>query len=143
MQLALISLAVVLATANTAVNASNITTAVTLPVADLGINCQGSRLCDGNAFDTSSQLVEYINQASDGTWFNNGQHIACVNSICAFLQNSNGAPGSSVKALAHYIPDHNCKVCGSVPLFYPNDNNVANGELTFNAVSNPCTTGLC
>ncbi|KAJ5475959.1 hypothetical protein N7475_001688 [Penicillium sp. IBT 31633x] len=65
---------------------------------------------------------------------------------CAFLQGTGGTNGGKIKELAHYIPDHGCKMCGSVPYFYPGDNNVANGQLTFNYVDNPCNladTALC
>jgi hypothetical protein len=68
-----------------------------------------------------------------------------THTICAFLQKSGGAPGRSIKTLSRAIPDHGCAVCGSVPLFFPDDNNVDNGMLTFNAVSSPCGNkhGLC
>lgn len=120
----------------------------------LGINCRGSGACalaiSGNS---ARELANYINNINDGRYYQNGEHIACATfaadegtqgHVCAFLQNSNGAPGSSIRALAHYIPDHGCKECGSVPLFYPDDNDVNNGELTFNVVgSNACGDGLC
>lgn len=120
----------------------------------LGINCKGSALCSATTDGgVAQQLKEYIDRIDTSRYYNNGQQIACDKvqaiegsvTICAFLQNSNGAPGSSIKELAHYIPDHGCKVCGSVPLFYPQDNNVDNGELTFNVVGNGCGNdgGLC
>ncbi|KAJ7478407.1 killer toxin [Mycena latifolia] len=126
MYLPFISLAVVLAT--------------TSKVAATGINCDGSGLCGPKV---ATQLVSDILTMSDSTWVNNGQHIACEGDICAFLQNTGGAPGSNIKGLAHFITEHGCESCGSVPYFYPSDNNVADGELTFNAVSNPTCNGLC
>jgi hypothetical protein len=120
-----------------------------------GINCQGSALCSSATSNggVAQQLKEYIDRIDTSRYYNNGEQIACDKvqaiegtvTICAFLQNSNGAPGSSIKGLAHYIPDHGCTVCGSVPLFYPDDNNVDNGELTFNVVGSGCGNdgGLC
>ncbi|KAJ7912966.1 killer toxin [Mycena leptocephala] len=115
---------------------------VTPPVADLGINCRGSISCGDD--DAANILVSYIETISDGTWYNNGQHIACYFNICAFLQNTGGTTGAVIKQLAPYIPGHKCKECGSVPYYYPQgDNNVADGELTFDYVSDACDTGLC
>lgn len=105
-------------------------------VAATGINCNGNSECGVQGFKGLYEIKEIIDSIPDGTWFNNGQHIACSeesgDKFCAFLQNSGGAPSSSVKALVQYLVDHGCKGCGSVPLFYPGDNNVANGELTIN-----------
>ncbi|KAJ7479613.1 killer toxin [Mycena latifolia] len=75
--------------------------------------------------------------------YNNRQYIACRNSVCAFLQDTNRASGSTIKTLALYITDHGCTACGSVPTGYPQDNNVADGQPTFNYVTNPCGSGLC
>ncbi|KAI0528524.1 killer toxin [Xylaria digitata] len=117
----------------------------------LGINCRGSGLCDGfintsiNGYEADT-LTKWINGIDPNRWYNNGQQIACFESshICAFLQNTGGAWGSKIKQLAHYIPDHNCKVCGSVPYYFPEgNNNVADGMLTYNYVTNACGHGLC
>ncbi|KAJ7161469.1 Kp4-domain-containing protein [Mycena crocata] len=143
MQLTFISLTVALAAASSLAAPANGTESITRPVADLGINCLGSSLCKGRPSNTAAQLAGYISNAPSGAWYNNGEQIACVRSICAFLQNSGGAPGSSVKALAQHILAHGCTACGSVPLFYPNDNDVRNGQLTFNYVINPRCPGLC
>ncbi|KAB8221349.1 killer toxin [Aspergillus novoparasiticus] len=118
--------------------------------AKLGINCRGSANC--NTFG-NTQMAFQLKHAIDGIdpnrWYNNGEHIACVGSgaritgnggFCAFLQNTGGTNGAVIKSLAHYIPEHGCKVCGSVPYFYPQgNNNVDDGELTFNYVDNACT----
>lgn len=99
---------------------------------------------------------------TDNQWYNNGEHIGCVQSsgsyiadptegdigFCAFLQNTDGTWGSIIKQLAPYIPQHGCRVCGSVPYFYPRgDNDVNDGMLTFNMVTMPagtqCTSALC
>ncbi|KAJ7887550.1 killer toxin [Mycena olivaceomarginata] len=108
------------------------------PVPDLGINCRGSSYCLSacTIANTASVLVTNINAVSNGLWFNNGDHITCYGNICAFLQNTpeGGAYGSTIKGYAHYIPEHGCACCGSVPTGFPNDNNVADGQLTFNFV---------
>lgn len=122
-------------------------------VSALGINCRGSSLCDFvTNKDVAPQLVEYISHIDPSRWYNNGDQIACEKvqaiegdvTICAFLQNTGGAPGQNIQGLAHFITEHGCSVCGSVPYFFPGDNNVDNGELTFNAVSDGCgVDGLC
>jgi hypothetical protein len=127
-------------------------------VSGLGINCQGSSNCGlfvyGNYANGTpvQQLNALIQENIDpNRWYNNGEQIACIHGstfyhpteVCAFLQNSGGAPGSSIKELLPYLVDHGCSSCGSVPLFFPNDNDVSNGELTVNSVSNGCGTGMC
>ncbi|CEI60144.1 unnamed protein product [Fusarium venenatum] len=109
----------------------------------LGINCRGSSKCSA-LFGSSSvarDLTNVINNIDENRWYRNGEHIACVGNqagngggYCAFLQNTGGAPGRNIKGLAHFITDHGCKMCGSVPYFYPADNNVDNGQLTYNFV---------
>ncbi|RUS14541.1 killer toxin [Endogone sp. FLAS-F59071] len=119
-----------------------------------GINCEGSSLCSEGTGDVSRKLTGYINQLADSRWVDNGVQIACVRephsgdsdgSICAFMQNTGGAPASSLKQLAQDIVDHGCNKCGSVPLFYPTDNNDGDhGILTFNYVAQGCgKSGLC
>jgi hypothetical protein len=123
----------------------------------LGINCRGSSDCNiANDLHTASRLAGFISGIDPNRWYNNGEQIACAQStgslgvasgfvaICAFLQNTGGAPGRNIAGLAPFITGHGCTICGSVPYFYPSDNNVADGELTFNGVHNPCTdNGLC
>ncbi|KAJ7137842.1 Kp4-domain-containing protein [Mycena epipterygia] len=134
-------LALALSTANGAFAAPANGAAV---VTDFGINCEGSSICKGKSAHVASLLVGYIDGIADDAWYNNGQQIACAEDVCAFLQNSGGNSGKNIKGLAHYIRDHGCTACGSVPIFYPGDNNVKDGQLTFNYVSRPaCTIGVC
>ncbi|PPR01670.1 hypothetical protein CVT24_001499 [Panaeolus cyanescens] len=145
--LSAISSAVVLSTLGAGVNA-------------VGINCQGSSLCSGWPSNTVQQLNNYIQGIPDNAWYNNGQQIACAvssasggNSICAFLQKTGGTNGKVLKQLAPFIPGHGCTRCGSVPYYSSGvpvldpqgNNNVDDGMLTFNYVSNSCNTwgGLC
>lgn len=61
--------------------------------------------------------------------------------FCAFYQN--GASGTAQDAYDQLqgLLDHGCTVCGSIPT---NDgNNVDDGELTVNYVSDPCCEGQC
>ena len=120
----------------------------------LGINCRGSSNCGGQgAVRVVRRLTRSINDIDPSRWYRNGEQIACMgvdsdNGIrfyCAFLQNTGGAPGSKILELAHYIQDHGCKICGSVPYFYPAENDVSRGELTYNSVIKPCSRddGLC
>ncbi|KAF8127080.1 hypothetical protein K438DRAFT_1949225 [Mycena galopus ATCC 62051] len=60
-----------------------------------GINCEGSLKCNGQPHDTAKVLVGYINGIDSGRYYDNGEHIACRDSICAFLQ---GAPGRCLGA---------------------------------------------
>ncbi|KAL4908780.1 killer toxin [Aspergillus multicolor] len=119
----------------------------TTPTLSLGINCRGSSNCAAPDVPSLLDLVALIDQINPSRWYNNGQQIACLNenldmgAFCAFLQNSGGAPASSIITLAQELRDHGCGVCGSVPLFYPNDNNVDDGELTVNFVSSSCCAG--
>ena len=121
----------------------------------LGINCRGGYNCaypgPGNS-DVARQLVRYIDGIENSRFYNNGEQIACVidgagtTGYCAFWQKTNGLYGGTAKQKAHYITDHGCKICGSVPLDYPNTNDVEKGMLTFNAVAHTCradTSGLC
>ena len=117
----------------------------------LGINCRGS--C-GVGVRAARPITRAIEGIDPGRWFANGEQIACVSyadseggysSYCAFLQNTGGAWGSRILELAHHLQAHGCKGCGSVPYFYPEDNDVSRGELTYNYVSKPCSRrdGLC
>ncbi|KAL4886884.1 Kp4-domain-containing protein [Aspergillus karnatakaensis] len=107
----------------------------------LGINCRGSSDCGLSSAPSMGEIVSIIEEIPDNAWYNNGEHITCIASatndysICAFLQNSGGAPGSSIKTLARELQQHGCQNCGSIPLFFPNDNDVSNGELTVNVVA--------
>lgn len=102
-----------------------------------GINCQGSGAC-GLAKTEIPRIANILNGdgaypgISDTRWYNNGQNIYCGENTdswsCVFLQKSGGAPGKSIKKLIRALADHNCVHCGSVPLFYPDDNNIENGE---------------
>jgi len=119
--------------------------------AALGINCRGAPDC-GSA-GASLELTRAIESIDPGRWFANGEQIACItvivtnidyggsspSSTCAFLQNTGGAWGSRILELAHYLQNHGCKRCGSVPYFYPEDNDVSHGELTYNHVRKPCS----
>jgi hypothetical protein len=125
-----------------------VSVAIAPMVQGLGINCRGSNYCIDNSEKNQYEaqtLRWFLNAIDSGRWYNNGEHIACTPAnICAFLQNTDGTTGDWIKGLAHFIPDHGCTVCGSVPYYYPSDNNVNDGQLTFNYVSNPaCKNGRC
>ncbi|WAO91616.1 Kp4 domain-containing protein [Fusarium falciforme] len=96
----------------------------------LGINCRGSANCMLYGANVSKDMVNLLNGVDPNHWYNNGQQIAC---------NTGGWQGQKAKELAYYITEHGCLACGSVPTGFPGSNDVAQGELTFNYVSNPCT----
>jgi hypothetical protein len=125
-----------------------------------GINCKGNARCaELSLYTQVKNYVDIIDRVDPNRWYNNGEHIACIKadvptglyfsdhiSSCVFLQNSGGAPGHSLPPLIKLLRKHGCKGCGSVPLFAPQgNNNVADGELTVNYVSNTngCDSGLC
>jgi hypothetical protein len=117
------------------------------PASALGINCQGSSVCGAADGNVAQDLTNYINGIDQNRRYANGQQIACIptraGGYCAFLQNTGGALGRDILRIAHYIPEHGCRTCGSVPYFYPSDNDVSHGELTYNYVDHGCGQGLC
>ncbi|RSL39672.1 hypothetical protein CEP54_016280 [Fusarium duplospermum] len=80
----------------------------------LGINCRGSANCMLYGANVSKDMVNLLNGVDPNRWV-------------------------LAKELAHYIAEHGCLACGSVPTGFPGSNDVTQGELTFNYVSNPCT----
>ena len=130
-------------------------------VAALGINCRGSGWCPFARDSVAASLNNLIQGIDPDRWYSNGEWIACAQSsgdyvveasgnigFCAFLQNTRGTWGRIIKQLAPEIPNHGCRVCGSVPYYYLQGNNdVSDGELTFNMVTMPkgtkCTEGRC
>jgi hypothetical protein len=127
--------------------------------AALGINCRGSFQCVFLTDNPAQSVVGFITGGIDqNTTFNDGELIACSGFICAFLQGTGGLDGAAVLALAPQITGrsslsrylfssdstgHGCNQCGSVPIGFPTTNDVANGQLTINAVGgcNPCANG--
>ena len=115
----------------------------------LGINCRGSSECLSQDIDAAKLLTNLLNNIDPGRLYNDGEQIVCRYNMCAFLQYTfSGASGAKIQSLAHLIPEHGCHTCGSVPIFFNDgDNNVWDGELTFNYARHPCPqsvgTGLC
>jgi len=107
-----------------------------------GINCEGSTKC-GNPSTELLEDMTYVvsNNLDQSRFYNNGEQIICSNNVCAYCQKSGGAPGSSIVSLMELLLAHGCDVCGSIPLFYPSDNNVDNGELTVDYASSSCSVG--
>ncbi|CAK7270434.1 hypothetical protein SEPCBS119000_004087 [Sporothrix epigloea] len=114
----------------------------------LGINCRGSGMClvGAQMTDVQSQIGDMIASGNGDRWFNTGDQIACAkgqefDSTCAFFQK--GASGTAQQAFDHIqnLLDHGCGTCGSDPTEDGND--VSTGELTVNAVHNPCCKGDC
>ncbi|KAK3313484.1 Kp4-domain-containing protein [Apodospora peruviana] len=103
----------------------------------LGINCEGSGGCV--AFGMGDELQSFKDVASQipNRQYQNGEHIACNDGFCLFLQGTGfGAPGSSIPPLIDALLNHNCKTCGSVPIFFPQgSNDPSAGILTSNFVN--------
>jgi len=110
----------------------------------LGINCRGS-LCCPRSTDFAQQLADMIANLDPSDTFTSGQQMACLDTgsgglcdgqVCAFLQNTGSTFGvSQLTSLANDIVGHGCSACGSVPVGFPDSNDVSQGELTFNYVS--------
>lgn len=112
-------------------------------VVALGINCRGSTLCGNKsgAMDEIRDLItDNINGVDPNYWFQNGEQIACSRQVCAFLQNTNGAPGQWIRDAIVRLRNHGCKGCGSYAFF---DNDVSKGDLTVNYASHDCGHGVC
>ena len=116
-----------------------------------GINCEGSSDCGTQGSGIMSGINGYIqNQLDPSTTYYNNVQLACKKNysngggVCAFLQNTGGITGSNIQSIMQDLVTHGCGTCGSVPVFYPTDNNVADhGELTVNYVESPSCEGLC
>lgn len=111
-----------------------------------GINCQGNARCpDLKQYIKLEKFISKISRIPDDFWFKDGEHIACYTqylpfgsriSGCVFMQGTNGASAKSIKKLLGHLKDHNCKLCGSVPMFFPEDNDIStHGQLTVNYVN--------
>ena len=110
----------------------------------LGINCRGAFGCGADLEDFSlGDLISAASSIDDNRVWQNGQHAACatgsvdLNAICAFPQGTaNGIAGWKIKQLLGFLQTHGCTRCGSVPLNFPNDNDVDDaGMLTVNYVT--------
>ncbi|KAF5019116.1 hypothetical protein F66182_8885 [Fusarium sp. NRRL 66182] len=111
-----------------------------------GINCKGSSQCAGGTQgEYLGSLMNLARGLDNNRWYQNGEHIVCAQHLCAFLQNTGGMPGSSIKTLLGELDKHGCNKCGSVPVFFPQDNNEkSHGILTVNYVSSPrCSWAVC
>ncbi|RGP78398.1 hypothetical protein FLONG3_3534 [Fusarium longipes] len=111
-----------------------------------GINCKGSSQCAGGINGAYlSSLVNLAQYVDPNRWYKNGEHIVCADRLCAFLQNTGGMPGSSIRPLLRELENHGCNKCGSIPVFFPDDNDEkSHGILTANYVLNPkCSWAVC
>ncbi|KAK8915594.1 hypothetical protein H634G_07830 [Metarhizium anisopliae BRIP 53293] len=115
----------------------------------LGINCRGSGLCTSNK-GLLGEAQGQLRGMDQGQQFSDGQHITCVKSsvtigdpsLCIFYQNTNGRRWTVAQTVSYVqqLIDHGCAACGSVPT--DPGNNVKNGQLTANMVTNAARRGL-
>ncbi|KAL3679133.1 hypothetical protein R1sor_022089 [Riccia sorocarpa] len=102
----------------------------------LGINCRGSSNCAAGRAHALSEINTKVQGLPDANVYPNGQHIACSDNICAFLQNISGTKtAAQIKGYVNQLLAHGCGKCGSVPTEPGND--VGTGQLTVNWVINP------
>ena len=116
----------------------------------IGINCRGSLMCPLFApknesimnHDIAKTLRDLI--VNDTHWYEDGEHIKCIEGkwisggdICAFLEGTRGLSGYDIKTLAYRITEHNCQVCGGVPVYFDKKENDVrlHGQLKFDFVS--------
>ncbi|KAL6859421.1 killer toxin [Trichoderma novae-zelandiae] len=108
----------------------------------LGINCQGSGLCTSNK-GLLGTLLGQLKAMDQSQSFSDGEQVACAESsvtigqpsLCVFYQKTGRT--FTVAQTVWYVQallDHGCGACGSVPV--DEGNNVDNGELTANMVTN-------
>lgn len=118
----------------------------------LGINCRGSAQCNLSPAIPDAALDEilgYANSLDPNRWYENGNHIICVNKgstfdgVCVFLQDTQGEHGYQIKPLLQSLRDHGCKACGSVPVVFPSSNDPSSGILTVNYVVSTDCHGVC
>lgn len=86
----------------------------TMETRGLGINCRGSIGCSVACPPIWMMIWLFDAWVGDDQHYDNGKWIGCINSICAFLQNTDGANGQQIKMLTRDIINHGCEVCGSV-----------------------------
>ncbi|KAL3679126.1 hypothetical protein R1sor_022082 [Riccia sorocarpa] len=97
----------------------------------LGINCRGSSNCAAGRAHALSEINTKVQGLPDANVYPNGQHIACSDNICAFLQNISGTKtAAQIKGYVNQLLAHGCGKCGSVPTEPGND--VGTGQLTVN-----------
>ncbi|KAF3912463.1 hypothetical protein ABW20_dc0104293 [Dactylellina cionopaga] len=105
-------------------------------ISALGINCRGSPASAGNC--RMNDIIAAATRLDPNRQYNNGDHIVCCstlagNGLCAFYQGISGSrAGSTVLPLLQRLKDHNCQVCGSVPIGFPGSNDPKDGILTVN-----------
>ena len=109
-----------------------------------GINCRGSDKCHGEkgrigALKDQINNLENVYNVNDDFQISNGQHIACSDNYCAFLQAVKAPDGrdatktlGQVKQYMNDLWNHGCRGCGSDPTEPGND--VSKGMLTVNYV---------
>ncbi|KAL3679138.1 hypothetical protein R1sor_022094 [Riccia sorocarpa] len=97
----------------------------------LGINCRGSSNCASVHAPALSEINRKVQDLPNNNVYPNGQHIACSDNICAFLQNISGTKtGAQIKGYVDQLLAHGCSKCGNVPTEPGND--VSTGQLTVN-----------
>jgi hypothetical protein len=107
-----------------------------------GINCKGSGLCASNG-GILSQALGQLKGMDQSQQYGDNQQITCVESsvtidnpsLCIFYQKTGRQfTVAQTVSYAQSLLNHGCGACGSVPT--DEGNNVDNGELTANMVTN-------
>ncbi|SPJ72614.1 related to KP4 killer toxin [Fusarium torulosum] len=107
----------------------------------LGINCRGSGFCPGGAGNLINLKAIVDNIQPRDRHYETGQQVACTGDTCAFYQSGATGTADDVSWALQALLDHGCKKCGSVPT--QDGNNVDDGQLTVNFVSEPSCQGAC
>jgi len=107
----------------------------------LGINCRGSSSC--GAIDASLRdiIILVCNLPNGPAGYGPNVRIAkwCdrfTGGLAAFTQDTKTSINPrKACSLLQRLAQHGCKVCGSIPLDFPNSNDVKKGQLTVNYVA--------
>lgn len=109
----------------------------------LGINCRGSSSCgavDGTLRDITDLVCNFPFGRNAKRRYNHNERIAQVcdrftGGLAVFTQDTRSTiTPMQACVLLRLLMRHGCKACGSIPLDFPNSNDVKKGQLTVNYV---------
>ncbi|KAI9798727.1 MAG: hypothetical protein M1825_005009 [Sarcosagium campestre] len=108
--------------------------------------CSGNDACEQSS---SQGAISYIHDTivrkiDSAKQYNDGDTIACYNSICAFLKGTSGLSGGAVRLLSYHLMDADCSACGKVPTSDLRDGSFdLEGFLVVDYVPGASCDGLC
>ncbi|MCJ1358416.1 MAG: hypothetical protein MMC33_008416 [Icmadophila ericetorum] len=122
-----------------------------------GSNCNGGECCrtlspvaEEGMENIAVALTAYIDHINLTRIYTDNSEIACHDvdnlynfgntpqTVCAVLKTRAPMTGAQIKSWAHFIPDHGCRICGSVPMVSVEEGSVQVGELSYDCVVRHC-----